>query len=76
MMVVQVVSRGFGSALALGSGDQDGDVLTVQRHPWRAFHRGWRLFTMNVRPPRRTTLEPAFCFNDRSEFLTFIASSS
>lgn len=26
-----------------------------------------------VRPPRRTTVDPACCFNDLSELLTFIA---
>jgi len=27
---------------------------------------------MIVRPRRRTTFDPSFCFNDFSEFLTFI----
>jgi hypothetical protein len=43
--------------------------------PWRAFHRGCFLLTTNVRPLRRTTTEPAFCFKDLSELLTFIISS-
>jgi hypothetical protein len=30
----------------------------------------------NTRPPRRTTMDPSFCFNDFSEFLTFIATPS
>jgi hypothetical protein len=31
---------------------------------------------MNVRPWRWTTIDPSWRFNDLSEFLTFIASSS
>ena len=31
---------------------------------------------MNVRPRRRTTVDPAWRFSDFSEFLTFIGSSS
>jgi hypothetical protein len=40
--------------------------------PWRAFQRGFRLLSTNTRRPRRTTTDPAFCFNARSEFLAFI----
>jgi hypothetical protein len=34
------------------------------------------LFTITVRPWRRTTVDPGFFFNDLSEVLTFIVSSS
>ena len=40
--------------------------------PWRAFQRGFRLLSTNTLRPRRTTTDPAFCFNARSEFLAFI----
>jgi hypothetical protein len=42
------------------------------RQPWRAFWRGSFLFTTNVRPRRRTTIEPGRTFSRRSEFLTFM----
>jgi hypothetical protein len=48
------------------------EVGALWRHPWRAFQRGCRLLTMIVRPWRRTTVDPFFCFNDFSELLTFI----
>src|SRR3979490_2879120 len=44
--------------------------------PWRAFHRRWRLLMINVRPWRRTTVDPGLPFNDLSDVLTFIVSSS
>jgi hypothetical protein len=50
-------------------------VETLCCHLWRAFQRGCSLFTMIVRPSRRTTLDPSFCFSDFSEFLTFIRAS-
>jgi len=40
--------------------------------PWRAFQRGFRLLRTNTLRPRRTTTDPAFCFNALSEFLAFI----
>src|SRR6266851_244803 len=40
--------------------------------PWRAFRRGFRLLSTNTLRPRRTTTDPAFCFNALSEFLAFI----
>jgi hypothetical protein len=40
--------------------------------PWRAFQRGFRLLSTNTLRPRRTTTDPAFCFNALSEFLAFI----
>jgi hypothetical protein len=43
--------------------------------PCRAFWRGSFLFTTNVRPRRRTTIEPGRAFSPRSEFLTFIVRS-
>jgi hypothetical protein len=50
--------------------------LPLARYFWRAFQRGCSLFTMLVRPWRRTTLDPSFSFSDFSEFLTFIEPSS
>jgi hypothetical protein len=46
--------------------------LGRQNQPWRAFHRGLRLFTTNTLRPRRTTTDPGFCFSALSEFLAFI----
>jgi hypothetical protein len=40
--------------------------------PWRAFQRGFRLLRTNTLRPRRTTTDPAFCFNALSEFLAFL----
>jgi hypothetical protein len=45
---------------------------TQARQPCRAFWRGSFLFTTNVRPRRRTTIEPGRTFSPRSEFLTFM----
>ena len=45
---------------------------TRARQPCRAFWRGSFLFTTNVRPRRRTTIEPGRTFSPRSEFLTFM----
>jgi len=63
-----------------------GALCSAQRHiavrapgwrrsgqPWRAFQRGFRLLRTNTLRPRRTTTDPAFCFNALSEFLAFIA---
>src|SRR5207248_1531026 len=52
--------------------ERAGDVLALQRHPWRAFHRGLRLLRTNVCPRRRTIVDPGWRFSDFSEFLTFI----
>src|SRR5258708_2495136 len=41
--------------------------------PWRAFQRGFRLLSTNTFRPRRTTTDPAVCFNALIEFLAFIA---
>ncbi len=47
-------------------------MVAVPGQPWRAFQRGFRLFTTNTLRPRRITTDPAFCFNALSEFLAFI----
>jgi hypothetical protein len=44
------------------------------RQPCRAFWRGSFLFTTNIGPRRRTTIEPGRAFSPRSEFLTFMIS--
>jgi hypothetical protein len=43
--------------------------------PWRVFQRGLRGLMTNVRPRRRTRIDPSFFFNDFNEFLTFMAFS-
>ena|SRR5436309_11501784 len=51
---------------------QNPHTPTRARQPCRAFWRGSFLFTTNVRPRRRTTIEPGRTFSPRSEFLTFM----
>lgn len=61
-------------ATPLGSATRRGQAPGWPRsgQPWRAFQRGFRLLSTNTLRPRRTTTDPAFCFNARSEFLAFI----
>ena len=61
-------------ATPLGSATRRGQAPGWARsgQPWRAFQRGFRLLSTNTLRPRRTTTDPAFCFNARSEFLAFI----
>ncbi|GAA3734930.1 hypothetical protein GCM10022225_16760 [Plantactinospora mayteni] len=42
--------------------------------PWRLFHCGLARLTTTTRPRRRTTTEPGFCFNARSELRTFMTA--